>query len=208
MTTENGLQMNPENIGTPAKHKSGHWVQTERTAHEAWANLIARKPRAAQLLHHLVAQMGHQNAVVVSQKVLAQLMGVDTRTVSRSVAVLVEEHWVQVVRIGKGKEAAYVVNDRVAWGQSRDQLRLSTFSATVIADLDDQEPDALEHRDLRRIPTLYPGERQLPSGTGLAPPSQPALDGLEPDLPAVVLDEKGRQWEVDPTTGELQGKLV
>jgi hypothetical protein len=208
MTTEIGLQMNPENIGTPAKHKSGHWVQTERTAHEAWANLIARKPRAAQLLHHLVAQMGHQNAVVVSQKVLAQLMGVDTRTVSRSVAVLVEEHWVQVVRIGKGKEAAYVVNDRVAWGQSRDQLRLSTFSATVIADLDDQEPDALEHRDLRRIPTLYPGERQLPSGTGLAPPSQPALDGLEPDLPAVVLDEKGRQWEVDPTTGELQGKLV
>jgi hypothetical protein len=121
---------------------------------------------------------------------------------------LVEEHWVQVVRIGKGKEAAYVVNDRVAWGQSRDQLRLSTFSATVIADFDDQEPDALEHRDLRRIPTLYPGERQLPSGTGLAPPSQPALDGLEPDLPAVVLDEKGRQWEVDPTTGELQGKLV
>lgn len=208
MTTENGLQMNPESIGTPAKHKSGHWVQTERTAHEAWANLIARKPRAAQLLHHLVAQMGHQNAVVVSQKVLAQLMGVDTRTVSRSVAVLVEEHWVQVVRIGKGKEAAYVVNDRVAWGQSRDQLRLSTFSATVIADFDDQEPDALEHRDLRRIPTLYPGERQLPSGTGLAPPSQPALDGLEPDLPAVVLDEKGRQWEVDPTTGELQGKLV
>lgn len=200
--------MNPENIGTPAKHKSGHWVQTERTAHEAWANLIARKPRAAQLLHHLVAQMGHQNAVVVSQKVLAQLMGVDTRTVSRSVAVLVEEHWVQVVRIGKGKEAAYVVNDRVAWGQSRDQLRLSTFSATVIADFDDQEPEALEHRDLRRIPTLYPGERQLPSGTGLAPPSQPALDGLEPDLPAVVLDEKGRQWEVDPTTGELQGKLV
>jgi hypothetical protein len=208
MTTEIGLQMNPENIGTPAKHKSGHWVQTERTAHEAWANLIARKPRAAQLLHHLVAQMGHQNAVVVSQKVLAQLMGVDTRTVSRSVAVLVEEHWVQVVRIGKGKEAAYVVNDRVAWGQSRDQLRLSTFSATVIADFDDQEPEALEHRDLRRIPTLYPGERQLPSGTGLAPPSQPALDGLEPDLPAVVLDEKGRQWEVDPTTGELQGKLV
>lgn len=200
--------MGIERVGVPAKHKAGHWVQTERAAHEAWANLIARKPRAAQLLHHLVAQMGHQNAVVVSQKVLAQLMGVDTRTVSRSVAVLVEEHWVQVVRIGKGKEAAYVVNDRVAWGQPRDQLRLSTFSATVIADLDDQESDALEHRELRRIPTLYPGEQQLPGGSGLAPPSQPALDGLEHDLPAVVLDEKGQQWEVNPATGELQGKLV
>lgn len=203
-----GCFMGMDVIGVPAKNKVGQWVQTERTAHEAWANLIARKPRAAQLLHHLVAQMGHQNAVVVSQKVLAQLMGVDTRTVSRSVAVLAEENWVQVVRIGKGKEAAYVVNDRVAWGQSRDQLRLSTFSAMVIADLDDQEPEALEHKELRRIPTLYPGEQQLPSGVGLSPPSQPALDGMEHDLPAVVLDEKGRQWEVDPVTGELQGKLV
>ncbi len=202
------IYMAIETVGVPAKNKVGHWVQTERAAHEAWANLIARKPRAAQLLHHLVAQMGHQNAVVVSQKVLAQLMGVDTRTVSRSVAVLVEEHWVQVVRIGKGKEAAYVVNDRVAWGQSRDQLRLSTFSATVIADLEDQEVGALEHRELRRIPTLYPGEQQLPSGTGLSPPSQPSLDGMEYDLPAVVRDEKGMQWEVNPVTGELQGKLV
>lgn len=191
----------------PVKHKSGQWVQTERKAHEAWANLIARKPRAAQLLHHLVAQMGHQNAVVVSQKILAQLMGVTDRTVRTAIADLVSENWVQVVRIGKGKEAAYVVNDRVAWGQSRDQLRLSTFSATVIADLDDQDSEALEHRDLRRIPTLYPGEQQLPSGTGLAPPSQPALEGLEHDLPAVVLDEQGQEWDVDKSTGELQARI-
>lgn len=196
-----------DQIGVPVKHKSGQWVQTERKAHEAWANLIARKPRAAQLLHHLVAQMGHQNAVVVSQKILAQLMGVTDRTVRTAIADLVSENWVQVVRIGKGKEAAYVVNDRVAWGQSRDQLKLSTFSATVIADLDDQDPEALEHRDLRRIPTLYPGEQQLPSGTGLAPPSQPALEGLEHDLPAVVLDEQGQERDVDKSTGELQARI-
>jgi len=195
-------------VGVPAKNKPGQWVQTERKAHEAWANLIARKPRAAQLLHHLVAQMGHQNAVVVSQKILAQLMGVTDRTVRGAIADLVAENWVQVVRIGKGKEAAYVVNDRVAWGQPRDQLRLSVFSATVVADLDDQEPSALEHRDLRRIPTLYPGEQQLPAGPGGEPPSQPAIPGMEPDLPAIVRDEAGREWDVDPTTRELQGKLL
>lgn len=196
-----------QEIGAPAKHKTGHWVQTERKAHEAWASLIARKPRAAELLHHLVAQMGHQNAVVVSQKVLAQLMGRSLDTVGRAVRDLAAENWIQVVRIGKGKEAAYVVNDRVAWGQSRDQLTLSTFSATVIADREDQEPETLEHRELRRIPTLYPGEQQLPSGAGLAPPSQPALDGLEHDLPTVVLDEKGQEWDVDPATGELQARI-
>lgn len=194
-------------VGAPAKHKAGQWVQTERGAHEDWAGLIARKPRAAQLLHHLVAQMGHQNAVVVSQKILAQLMGVTDRTVRTAISDLVAEHWIQVVRIGKGKEAAYVVNDQVAWGQSRDQLRLSVFSATVVADLDDQEPGALEHRDLRRIPTLYPGERQLPAGEGAKPPSQPAFDGMEHDLPAIVRDEQGNVWEVDPSTGEMQRRI-
>ncbi|HDJ9774551.1 TPA: helix-turn-helix domain-containing protein [Escherichia coli] len=178
----------PDKIGVPARHKPGHWVQTERKAHEAWAGLIARKPRAAMLLHHLVAQMGHQNAVVISQKTLAKLLGVNERTVRRAVADLVEERWIQVVRLGRGKEAAYVVNDRVAWGQPRDQLRLSVFSAAVVADFDDQDEALLGHGDLRRIPTLYPGEQQLPSGPGEEPPSQPAFPGLEPDLPHIDME--------------------
>ena len=165
------------------KHR-GHWVQTERAAHESWASLIGRKPKAAALLHHLVARMGQQNAVVVSQKVLAELVGCSVDTIQRSLQVLAAERWIQIVRIGKGKEAAYVINDRVAWGQPRDQLRLSSFSATVIADAADQEPISLGSEPLQRIPALFPGERQLPSGEGQTPPSQPSIEGLEPDLPS------------------------
>ncbi|HQT90328.1 MAG TPA: hypothetical protein PK677_17645 [Acidiphilium sp.] len=114
---------------------------------------------------------------------MAKLMGRSLDTVQRAVRDLVAERWIQVVRLGKGKEAAYVVNDRVAWGQPRDQLRLSVFSATVVADLADQDTASLDYVDLRRIPTLFPGERQLPVGDGEPPPSQPSFDGLEPDLP-------------------------
>lgn len=193
-------------IGSSAAHKPGKWVQTERKAHEEWANLIARKPRAAELLHHLVAQMGHQNAVVVPQKVLAQIMGRSVDTVQRAIRDLVAERWISVVKLnGPGTVSAYVVNDRVAWGQPRDQLRLSVFSATVIADYGDQEDALLGHADLRRIPTLYPGERQLPAGPGAEPPSQPALEGMEPDLPALdgdaaeraKLEAKGQQRLLD-----------
>lgn len=189
-------------LGTPAKLKPGQWVQTERKTHEAWGRLIARKPRAAALAHFLVAQMGHQNAVVVSQAILAKMMGCSVETVKRAVRDLVAENWISVVRIGKGKEAAYVVNDRVAWGQARDQLRLSVFSATVVADFDDQEDALLGAGDMRRIPTLYPGERQLPSGAGEAPPSQPSIDGMEPDLPAIdgdmsQLEQLGQQRLLD-----------
>jgi hypothetical protein len=185
----------PPAIGVPAKNKPGQWVQTERKAHEAWANLIARKPRAAMLLHHLVAQMGHQNAVVVSQKTLGKLMGVTDRTVRSAVADLVAERWIQVIKMnGPGTVAAYVVNDRVAWGQPRDQLRLSVFSATVVADAEDQDTLTLEHAGLRRIPSLYPGEMQLPAGPGEDPPSQPSMPGLEPDLPALTEAEEREQW--------------
>lgn len=177
--------MSSPTIGIPATNKPGQWVQTERKAHEAWARLIARKPRAAMLLHHLVAQMGHQNAVVISQKTLAKLMGVTDRTVRSAVADLLAERWVQVVKMnGPGTVSAYVVNDRVAWGQPRDQLNLSVFSATVVADIEDQDTATIEHVELRRIPALYPGERQLPSGAGEQPPSQPSLPGMELDLPA------------------------
>ena len=172
-------------VGISTKPKTGHWVQTERKAHEAWANLISRKPRAAMLLHHIVAQMGPQNAVVIGQKTLAKLLGIHERTVRRAVADLVEERWIQVVRIGSGKEAAYVVNDRVAWGQPRGELRLSAFSATIVADHDDQDAATLGTSDLRRIPVLFPGERQLPTGPGEEPPSQPSIPGMEPQLPQI-----------------------
>ncbi|MDP1171549.1 hypothetical protein Q6304_27780, partial [Klebsiella pneumoniae] len=86
------------------------------------------------------ANMGHQNAVVVSQKVLAQIMGRSVDTVKRAIRDLVAERWVSVVKLnGPGTVNAYVVNDRVAWGQPRDQLSLSVFSATVVADLAEQE---------------------------------------------------------------------
>lgn len=184
------------------------WVQTERAAHEAWAGLIARKPRAAMLLHHFVALMGDRNAVVISQKTLAKMLGVTDRTVRTAVSDLVAECWISVVKLnGPGTVSAYVVNDRVAWGERRDKLPLSVFSANVVADQEDQEAALLGHGELRRIPSLYPGERQLPGGAGETPPSQPSIPGMEPDLPSIQaeLEARGqlRLGNIDPDTGEI-----
>ena len=187
-----------EKIGTPATPKYGQWVQTERKAHEAWANLLTRKPRAGILLHLLVAHMGHQNAVVISQKTLAKLMNVTDRTVRTAVSDLVAERWIQVLKLnGPGSVSAYVVNDRVAWGQPRGELVLSVFSAAVVADKDDQDPATMDSTDLRRIPTLYPGEQQLPSGPHEDPPSQPCLPDMEPDLPFLEAQETDSQDKLE-----------
>jgi hypothetical protein len=174
-----------QKLGAPHQGTSEAFVMTARVAHEAWAELSVAKPRAAALLHQLTAKMGHQNALVVSQKTLAKMLKVTDRTVRAAVKDLVDGHWITVVKInGPGTVCAYVVNDQVVWGQPRDQLHLSIFSAAVIADRADQDPDQ-ETVELRRIPTLYSNERQLPTGPGMDPPSQPAIGGLEPDLPAL-----------------------
>jgi len=74
----------------------GTWVQTERKAHEAWALLIGSKPKAAQLMHLLVANMDRRGAVVVSQKVLTEMMGCSLNTVKRSLKALKDDNWLEV----------------------------------------------------------------------------------------------------------------
>ena len=174
-------------IGMPLDASRSTWVQTERSAHEAWSKLTRNNPMASALMHNLVASMGSQNAVVVSQKTLAKMMECHVKTVQRALEHLVADHWIQAVNVGgAGTVKAYVVNDQVAWGEKRGNMpHTSTFSARVIADIDDQSKETLVMSNLRRIPTLYPGELQLPSGPGGEPPSQSSIPGMEPDLPAI-----------------------
>ena len=166
---------------------SGTWVQTERAAHEKWAKLAVANPRACALMHVIVSQMGRHNALVASQKTLASLIGCTDRTVRTALQVLKDGGWLEVRQIGPtGTACAYVVNDRVAWSGNRDGIRYSLFSAAVLVS-DAEQPDKDElgvQPPLERIPTMQPGERQLPTGDGLPPPSQPIFEGLEPELPA------------------------
>ena len=163
----------------------GTFVQTDRATHEAWARLTARRPAASAVLHLLSGNIGHQNAVVVSQKTIAKILGFTDRTIRSAISELEAGQWLQVVRIGAGRECAYVLNDKVAWADKRDNLRLSRFSAEVIADADDQSDVSLLDTPLHRLPALFEGEAQLPSGPGLPPVSQPFLGGMEPDLPVI-----------------------
>lgn len=167
----------------------GTWVQTDRSAHEAWAHFLALKgaTAASRVLHVLIARMGEKNAVVISQGALAEELQVDPRTIRRAVAMLRDHNWIQTVSLGGAKSGvqAYIVNSRVAWQGARDGIRHSVFDATVYATETEQEDGALDRQEpLIGIPALYPDEMQMPSGGGLPPVSQPALPGMDPDLPA------------------------
>lgn len=175
----------------PAKKQRGTWVQTERAAHEAWAMFLGLPGslNASRVLHLLIARVEEHNAVVMSQKTMAGLLGIDMRTVRRAVAMLKDHRWIETRQIGdRGTVNAYIINDRVAWSGPREGIRYSLFTANVvISDVEQPDSDALDHQEpLRKLPSLYPGEQQLPSGDGLPPESQPAFEGMEFDLPATV----------------------
>ena len=170
-------------------YRPGAWVQTDREAHERWAQLAVRNPKASALLHILAARVGDHNAVVASQGTLAKIMGCSAATIKRALAELRAGNWIEVRQVGPtGSVNAYVVNDRVVWSGPREGIRFSLFGANVIL-TDEEQPDraSLGNQDpLMKLPRMFPGEQQLPAGPGLPPPSEPALPGLETDLPAIT----------------------
>jgi hypothetical protein len=133
------------------------------------------------LIHILCAHVGSNNAVVVSQKTLAKLMGCTDRTVRNALIPLIAGKWIQVVQVGSSATVnAYVINDRVAWTEGRDKLRLSLFNAVVVADAADQPVGGIQDdTPLLRLPIIYPPEEALPVGEG-EPGAQMSLPGMEP----------------------------
>lgn len=180
----------------PASSNVVTWVQTERATHEAWGKLTISSPRAAAIAHFLVANMEASGAVVASYSTLSKMTGMSVSTIRRAIDDLKAGRWIEVIQIGgKGGANAFRINSRVAWAQARDKLHLASFTARVIADREEQQ--TIDDVPLRRIPTLMPGERQLPTGDGEDPPSHPYLPDMEPDLPAILAES------VDPETGEI-----
>lgn len=182
----------PQLTREPAKTT---WVQTDRAAHEAWGRLTVSSPRAAALMHYLVAEMDESAAVVASHATLSAISGMSPSTVKRAISDLKNGNWVQVIQLGgKGGALAFIVNSRVGWATKREKLHMAAFTAKVLASGQEQEPGYLEAPQLHRLPLLSPGEAQLPTGEGETPPSQPAIDGLEHDLPSIQaqLEKRGQ----------------
>lgn len=194
-----GEKMSTPKLGKPALSDRAAFVQIERKAHADWGKLAMKSPAAASLMHHLVHLMDKQNAVVVSQKTLASLVGCTRATIVRAVELLRDQRWIDVVKLhGPGQCAAYVVNSEVAWCDTRDNKRLALFTARVVADAEDQDADA-PTTPLRRVPIVFPPEEAIPSGE-LLPGDQDSLPGMEP-----VIVGPSRQIDIEEYT-KLESK--
>lgn len=169
------------------------WAQISLEAAEDLRGLMRRNRWAAELILALIQKMtpGGGGVVVCSRETMRELLGCSMPTVERALKVIIEEGWVQRIRVGGAH--ALAINSRVAWVGPRGELPLAVFTATVIASRAEQDAIALNPPPLRNIPTLLPGEEALLEGDGQEPPSQPDL----PAIPPVVATR------VDQETGEI-----
>jgi DNA-binding transcriptional MocR family regulator len=156
------------------------WAQLSLEASEALRGLISREPKAAQLILALIERMepGGAGVVVVSRTTMAELIGVSVPTIARALALLMEEGWVQRIRVGSAP--ALAINHRVAWVGARGDIQHAVFGATVIASRSEQDAMSLTPPPMRQVPVIRSNEIPLMTGPGQEPPSQPDLEGVPP----------------------------
>jgi len=157
-----------------------HFAMVELAALEGLGELIPRAPKAAQLLVSLIRHMspGSGGVVVVSRETMREILGCSMPTVERALRLLMDEGWVQRIRVGGAH--ALAINHRVAWIGDRGEIQHAVFGATVIASRSEQDSIALDPPPIRRVPIVRPGEDVLAVGQGEDPPSQQLLTGVEP----------------------------
>jgi hypothetical protein len=169
-----------EDLAREAAKKNYHFLQLDKRAMTEVRRLILSAPKAASLLILLSEHMNRQNAIVMSMSTLMDLTGWSRPTVSKSVALLREEHWIQVIKVGTAN--AYVINNSVFW-QSARHLKITSFSATIVATSTEQdagfsikEKVTLKHFPFAEIKAANQAGAAVTIVGNVAPPDQSEMD--------------------------------
>jgi len=149
------------------------WLQFEKKAMKELQVLAIKSPAAMGTLMYMVNRMSRSNALVVSQKAIADELGIKRESVNRAIKHLTDHNFVQVIKAGGA--SVYVVNSRVAWQGDRG-ARFAAFGADVIALESEQTGDLDNLPPLKGVPKLHKGERLLVGNEPTEPPDQGELE--------------------------------
>lgn len=149
------------------------WLQFEKKATRELQKLAISTPAAMGTLMYMINRMSRSNALVVSQKAIADELGITRESVNRAIKHLVTHNFIQAIKAGGS--SVYVVNSRVAW-QGERGARYAAFGADVIALESEQTGEIDNLPPLKAVPKLHEGERLLVGNEQLDPPDQGELD--------------------------------
>ncbi len=115
----------------------GRWTQYNNEHTKEMMFLALKHPKAHAILLFLVDQMDTYNAVMCSNKVLQEILGVSRQTISASIKVLKDNGFIAVLKSGTSN--VYAINDSVYWKSWGNKKQYSKFPANVVLALSEQD---------------------------------------------------------------------
>lgn len=112
------------------------WTQYNNEHTKEMMFLALKHPKAHAILLFLVDQMDTYNAVMCSNKVLQEILGVSRQTISASIKVLKDNGFIAVLKSGTSN--VYAINDSVYWKSWGNKKQYSKFPANVVLALSEQ----------------------------------------------------------------------
>lgn len=160
------------------------FAQLELAALDGMQDLVERAPKATRLLLALIRRLRPYTGgvVVIGRETMREIVGCSMPTLDRALKTLIDEGWVQRIRVGGAH--AIAINHRVAWMGPRGEIQHAVFGATVVASRKEQDAIALDPPPMRTVPIVSAGEQVVTVGQGATPPRQSSLTGYEPALRA------------------------
>lgn len=110
--------------------KNRDFVQLYRRHIDGLARLARDNGSAYDLFMFLIKNMDGYNALCVSTNVLAEIMGVSTRTIFRAAKYLKDMGWICILK--SGSTNVYIVNPEIAWTSYGNQKSYCRFATNVI----------------------------------------------------------------------------
>lgn len=116
---------------------NANFVQFYRNEMHSLRELIKEEPKAANLFLFLTEKMDQENALIVSQETLAEVLKVSKRTIIRQINVLREKGFIDIVK--SGVTNIYLINANIAWTTHGDKKQYAKFRANVFVSKAEQE---------------------------------------------------------------------
>lgn len=143
--------------------KNYDFIQIARPEIRAIAELGVKSKVALELLMLLAQNINKHNAVVISIEALIELLGRSRAAIFRSITLLKEDNWIQVVKSGSSN--VYILNSAVFWSDKGTKRKHASFTAKVVSILKEQEKDIRKNPHqkikLRRVPVITKEEKQM-----------------------------------------------
>ena len=120
--------------------------------------LMKDNPTACNVFMFLVENMEGDNAIIVSQQAMSEILGYGRTTLWNAVKYLQEHKYIAIIKSGTAN--VYCVNADIAWQQNHDKKKFAKFSARVFVTETEQASAPVE-KD--RIPRVAPKRKKKPT---------------------------------------------